>query len=60
MTKWAVRGDNEEGVRVMLRTGSGFVNQGEAVKVLDPGFLATKVRIIRSGTECWVASEFAR
>lgn len=60
MTKWAVRGDNQEGVRVMMRTGSGFVNKGDLVEVIHRGFMTSKVRIIGSGRECWVASEFVR
>jgi len=57
MTKWAIRGDAEKGVSVMIGTRSVFLDQGEVVKVLERTPTATKVRILKSGNECWVLSE---
>jgi hypothetical protein len=60
MTKWAVRHDTNECVRVMIRTHSTLLKQGEMVKVLDRGFFTAKVRIISRGNECWIPSEAIR
>jgi hypothetical protein len=63
MTKWAVRGDKQEMVRVLLRTGSAIWEEGAWAKVLDfGGFMMVgraKIRIVKREVECWVPFEAA-
>jgi hypothetical protein len=60
MFKWALRGDKSEAALVAIRTHSTAVKDGDDIKILDLGFMHTKIRIFRTGRECWVASEIAR
>jgi len=60
MTKWSVRGETRKASITLLRTGSMFLNRGDTVKVLDRGFVMSKVRVLNAGKECWVASEALR
>lgn len=47
MTKWAVRGDSDEMLRAMQRTGSFMLTpDGFQVKILDWSFTARKIRVI--------------
>lgn len=57
VTKWLVRGDKEEAARVIVRTGSALVQEGAYVKILDLGIMRSKIRIIKTNRECWVATE---
>jgi hypothetical protein len=52
--KWQSRGDNEEVARALLRYGGVIVAAGESLKVLERGFLKHRVRVVRTGHECWV------
>lgn len=57
--KWLGRGDREEAALRMLRHGGGFTKAGDRVKVLDRALVgATKVRLLETGRECWMLSEF--
>lgn len=60
ITKWAVLHDTKECVRVVIRTHSSVLKQGDMVKVLDRGFFTTKIRILETDSECWVPSEAIR
>lgn len=60
MIKWAVRGDQREMFRVLVTTGSSMWTTGSSAKVLDVGgflYSRTKIRILKTGRECWVPSE---
>jgi hypothetical protein len=59
LTRWAVLRDEEEVARTLVRTGSAMISPGSTVKILDLGFVRTKVRV-PSGLECWVAAEAVR
>jgi hypothetical protein len=58
--KWAGRKDIGEIFRVMGRLGGQFVNEADQLKILDTGFLKTKVRVLRTDRECYVVSEVVR
>jgi hypothetical protein len=57
LTKWAVRGDEEEVARTLIKTGSVSLAGGIRVKILDIGFGKRKVRVLSNDRECWLASE---
>lgn len=58
--KWLVRNDSEEAARIVLKTGSSIVQRGDEIKVLDLGFMRSKVRLLKTYSECWVPTEVAR
>jgi len=60
MYRWAVRGDKTEAARVAINTHSTAVKGGDTVKILEIGFIHSKIRILRSERECWVVSELVR
>ena len=41
----------------MLRYGGALVSAGDSLKVLELGFLKERVRIVKTGRECWVVRE---
>lgn len=49
ITKWAVQKDTAEMARTMAITGSALLIPGTRVKILDTGFMSSKIRIIRMG-----------
>jgi hypothetical protein len=60
LTKWAVKGDQDEVRRKLITTGSTPLLPGTRVKVLEDGFGSRKVRILTGvpvGVECWVVTE---
>src|SRR5258706_8408710 len=57
MTRWLVRRDSREAARVAIETGSSIVEAGDEVEDLDLGFMRTKLRVLRTDTQCWVVSE---
>ncbi len=62
ITKWLARDDDrEEAARALLKYGGEIIGVGQSVKVLDrTGFVVqrSKIRILKTGHECWVAREF--
>jgi hypothetical protein len=57
IVKWATVNDTEEMTRAMLRYGGMFIARGDLVKVIDSGFAKRRVRVLKTGRECWVVSE---
>lgn len=55
--RWAARNDTEEMTRALLRYGGAFVKIGDKVKILDLGILKERVRILKTGRECWLVRE---
>lgn len=55
--KWASRGDSAEMMRVIRKSGGSVLENGRAVKVLEPGILRTQVRPLPNGRECWLVPE---
>jgi hypothetical protein len=57
VTKWLVRSDKEEAARALLHSGSTLIQEGAYIKILDLGIMRSKIRIIKTDKECWVATE---
>lgn len=55
--KWGELRDKEEFIRTIAKTGSVIAEPGMQAKVLDRGIIRTKVRLLDSGTECWIYSD---
>ena len=60
LTKWASANDWNEVKRTVSQTGSMLLYNGYRVKVLDRGFLKSRVRVLRDDQECWVVSDALR
>jgi len=59
--RWQNRKDPEEMMRVVRgHPGGRLFEAREAAKVLDPGVLQSRVRLLRDDLECWVIPEVYR
>ena len=60
VTKSLERGDARQAAIKLLSTQSTFLHSGERFEVLALGVPNTKILILRTGKDCWVASEAVR
>lgn len=58
-TKW-YGVDRGEVLRAMLKHGGEILAPGARIKLLDPGILRARVRVLESERECWVVQELVR
>lgn len=58
--KWINRRDMGELARTMIQHGGQLVEASDKIKILQTGIVKTKVRVIRTRRECYVASEVVR
>ena len=58
--KWSVAKDSQEMFRTMLAGGGSIVEAGDSIKLLDRGIIRSRVRVLKTGRECWVPAEAAR
>lgn len=61
LIKWGgITPDRDEVRRIVLTTDSVLLNNGDRVKVLERGFIKSKVRVLGRDKECWVPTEAIR
>jgi len=61
LIKWSsITPDMSEVTRIVVTTGSVLLNNRDVVKVIDRGFVKSKIRVLASDKECWVPTEAIR
>lgn len=57
ISKWQSLGDKGEILHAMDRYGAEFVRPGDSLKILELGFIKRRVRVLKTGRECFVVRE---